>query len=386
MNSPMRRFFRHFFLLAALAVAALTFPANAQTRSITVADLVTFIQSSIKFKHDDIKVAEYLKKIKLEDKLDARTVENLQGMGAGPRTVLALKALMTESTALPVTPPPPPKPAYVGPPPPSSIEQKEILELITEAALNYSENLPNFICLQVTRRYVDQAGKGNFALQDTIAERLSYFDKKEDYKVVSRNGVPTAGLQHEKLGGASSSGEFGSMLREIFSPESRTEFDWERWATLRGKRMYVYAFRVPQETSKYSIFAESVNRTIIVGYHGLIYAEAKTKDARTDDAKPYMVMRLTMTADNIPADFPVQDMGLDLNYDYTTISGQPFLLPLKSELHSRDGRYLVKNETEFRLYNKFGTESVIQFDTASDVPEPLPADRTKEDSAPPAKQ
>jgi len=342
---------------------------------ITVADLVTFIQSSIKLKHDDVKVAEYVKRIKLEDKLDARTVENLQGMGAGPRTVLALKALMTESTALPVTPPPPPKPAYVGPPPPSSIEQKEILAQITDAALNYSENLPNFICLQVTRRYIDQAGKGNFALMDTIAERLSYFEQKEDYKVVSKNGVPVTGMKHEQMGGASSSGEFGSLLREIFSPESRTEFGWERWATLRGKRMYVYAFRVPQETSKYTIYAESVKRTIVVGYHGLIYADRDTNK----------VMRLTMSADDIPADFPVQDMGLDLNYDYTTISGQPFLLPLKSELHSKDGRYLVKNETEFRLYNKFGTESVIQFDTASDVPEPLPADRTKEDSAPPAK-
>lgn len=382
MSRHTRRFFRHFCFVAAIAVAA-----NAQTMTLTVDKLVSFIQSSIKMKQDDVKVAEMVKKIKLQDKLDARTVENLQGIGAGPRTVLALKALMTESSALPVAAPPPPKPVYVPPPPPSSIEQKEILAQITESALNYSDNLPNFICLQVTRRYVDQAGKGNFALMDTIAERLSYFEQKEDYKVVSKNGVPVTGMKHEQLGGASSSGEFGSMLKEIFSPESRTEFDWERWATLRGKRMYVYAFRVPQETSKYSIYAESVKRTIIVGYHGLIYAQAKPKtdDVKSNDDKPYMVMRLTMSADNIPADFPVQDMGLDLNYDYTTISGQPFLLPLKSELHSRDGRYLVKNETEFRLYNKFGTESEIQFDTAADVPAPLPENRTQEDSSQPSK-
>jgi hypothetical protein len=280
---------------------------------------------------------------------------------------------MTESSALPAAAPPPPKPVYVPPPPPSSIEQKEILAQITDAALNYSSNLPNFICLQVTRRYVAPTGKENFALQDTIAERLSYFEQKEDYKVVSKNGVPVTGMKHEQMGGASSSGEFGSMLREIFSPESNTSFEWERWATLRGKRMYVYTFRVPQETSKYTIYSEAVKRTIIVGYHGLIYAQAKS---RTEDAndKPYMVMRLTMSADNIPADFPVQEVDLDLNYDYTDIAGQTFLLPLKSELHSKDGRYLVKNETEFRLYNKFGTSSEIQFD----VPDALPEDQTKE--------
>jgi hypothetical protein len=376
----MKRFFRHFCFVAALA--ALSVVATAQMK-ITVAELVTFIQSSIKLKHDDVKVAEYVKRMKLSDKLDARTVENLQGMGAGPRTVLALKALMTETSALPAAAPPPPKPVYVGPPPPNSIEQKEILAQITDAALNYSANLPNFICLQVTRRYAAQASNENFTLQDVIAERLSYYEQMEDYKVVSRNGVPVTGMKHEQMGGASSSGEFGSMLKEIFSPESNTRFEWERWATLRGKRMYVYSFRVPQETSKYTIYAEEVKRRIVVGYHGLVYAQANLK-TNGDGDKPYMVMRLTMTADNIPADFPVQEMDLDLNYDYTSISGTPYLLPLKSELHSKDGRYLVRNETEFRLYNKFGTESEIQFDTSTDVPAPLPENRTKEDP-PPAK-
>ena len=357
-SEAMTRIFRHFCLLLALAVAA-----HAQSK-ISVDDLVTFIKSSIKLKHDDVKVAEYVKKIKLEDKLDARTVEMLQGLGAGPRTVLALKGLMTESAALAVAPPPPPKPVIVPPPAPSSIEQKEVLAKITDAALNYSRNLPNFICLQVTRRYFDQGGKGNFALMDTIAESLTYYEQKEDYKVVSKNGIPVTGMKHEQLGGATSSGEFGSLLNEIFEPSSNADFEWERWATLRGKRMYVYNFRVPQETSQYSIYADEVKRRIIVGYHGLIYADRDTK----------MVMRVTMSADNIPADFPVQEVNLDLNYDYTTISGQEFLLPMKSELHSKEGRYLVKNETEFRRYNKYGTESSIQFD----VPEALPEDQTKE--------
>jgi hypothetical protein len=294
----------------------------------------------------------------------------LQGLGAGPRTVTALKALMTESAALSVAPPPPPKPVYVPPPPPDSSEQKKVLEEITDAALNYSRNLPNFICLQVTRRYYDQAGKGNFALMDTIAEALTYYDQKEDYKVVSKNGIPVTGMKHEQMGGATSSGEFGSLLNEIFEPSSQTDFQWDRWATLRGKRMHVYSFRVPQETSKYSIYADSVKRTIVVGYHGLIYADRDSKN----------VMRITFSADNIPEDFPVKDVDLDMNYDYTSISGVEFLLPMKSEMHSKEGRYLSKNETEFRRYNKYGTDSSIVFDTP-DVPDALPDDKTKEQPA-----
>jgi hypothetical protein len=37
---------------------------------------------------------------------------------------------------------------------------------------------------------------------------------------------------------------------------------------------------------------------------------------------------------------------------------------------------LVKNEVEFRLYNKFGAEATIQF---GDTPEPLPEENTKEE-------
>ena len=52
------------------------------------------------------------------------------------------------------------------------------------------------------------------------------------------------------------------------------------------------------------------------------------------------------------------------------------MLPLKSEIRSREGKFLVKNELEFRLYNRFGTESNIQF---GDVPDALPEDSTKEE-------
>ena len=262
-----------------------------------------------------------------------------------------------------------PKLVVVGPPPPDSIEQKRILEEITEHARNYVEGLPNFICLQVTRRYGDVSGLENYRLIDTIAERLSYYDQKEDYKVVSINGIPaTATAKHEQKNGASSSGEFGSILKEIFAPETDTQFDWERWATLRGKRMYVFNFHVSQLRSQYSIYSDEAKRTVIAGYHGLVYADRDTK----------MVMRIKLEVEGLPPDFPIQSVDLDMNYDFTKISGHDYLLPLKSEIRSREGRFLSKNEVEFRMYNRFGTETNIQF---GDVPDALPEDTTKEQPA-----
>jgi hypothetical protein len=347
-------------------IMSLALGAQAESK-LTVDQLVSFVKSSLQLRHDDRKIADYIKKnVKLSNRLDARMVEELQGMGAGPQTVAALRGLITESAALPVPPPPPPKLAVPGIPAPDSIEQKRILAEITENARNYSKNLPNFICLQVTRRYGDNSGLENFRLIDTIAERLTYFEQKEDYKVVSVNGVPVTGaVKHEQLNGATSSGEFGTMLKEIFSPETGTEFSWERWATLRGRRMYVFNFHVTQANSKYTIYADSVKRTVIAGYHGLIYADRETG----------MVMRIKMECEGLPVDFPVQSVDLDMNYDLGKISGVEFLLPLKSEIHSREGKFLVKNEVEFRLYNRFGADTNIQF---GDVPDALPADSTSE--------
>ena len=70
------------------------------------------------------------------------------------------------------------------------LDDGSILAEITESARNYTKGLPNFICLQVTRRYGDNSGLEKFRLIDTIAERLSYNEQKEDYKVVSINGIP----------------------------------------------------------------------------------------------------------------------------------------------------------------------------------------------------
>ena len=354
----MKRWMAQLGLMAVLSIGM-----RAESK-LTVDQLVSFVKSSVQLRHDDRQIANFIKKnVKLSNRLEARMVEELQGMGAGPQTVAALKGLITESAGLAPAPPV----VVTGPPAPDSIEQKKILAQITESARNYIKGLPNFICLQVTRRYGDGSGLENYRLIDTIAERLSYFEQKEDYKVVSINGVPVTGnsVKHEQKNGASSSGEFGSILKEIFDPETRTEFNWERWATLRGKRMYVFSFHVSQLRSQYTIYSEEAKRTIIAGYHGLVYADRDNK----------MVMRIKLDVEDLPVDFPVQSVDLDMNYDFTKISGQEYLLPLKSEIRSREGKFLVKNEVEFRLYNRFGAETNIQF---GDVPDALPEDTTKE--------
>lgn len=340
---------------------ALSLAATSQTGR-TVDELVNFIKSAIAAKYDDKKISEEVAKIRLANRLDDATITQVQHMGAGQRTIAALHKLAEASAALPASAPKGAPPAAI--PPPEPAELQKILAEIRENALNYTQNLPNYICTQVTKRHVDPTGTESWRVADTIMEQLSFVDQKENYKVMMINDRPVTGnVAHDQLGGAKSSGEFGSILRTIFDPETQTEFGWERWTTLpTSGRTYVFHFRVAQQ--RYKIDHAGSKRSIVTGFHGLIYANRDTK----------MVMRVKMECDDIPADFPIQSVALDLVYDKVEISGQQFVLPQLSEVHSREGKMLSWNEVSYHSYHKYSSDASISFDT----PDTVSPDKLKE--------
>jgi hypothetical protein len=348
-----------YFLILAAAVGL-----AAADMSLTVDKLTAFIRSAIQRKTLDKDVAEYLHHVKIVEKLDDRIVEELQGMGAGAKTVAALRVLRDASTNLPVAAPPPPKAVYVPAPPPGSVEQAKIIDEAREYVMNYTKNLPNFICVQVTRRSFDPKGKDNWYHADTITTRLTYDGQKEDYQVILHNDQPVTNKSMEAFGGTTSAGEFGTMMKEIFEPESHARFSWDHWGTLRGRPTYVFAYNIEQQFSRYHMIVET-NLDIVPAYRGLIYIDQDTK----------MVTKLTLDPYNLPETFPVRESHQSLDYDFEEIADGKYLLPLKSVLVASRSRESTKNETEFRLYRKFETGSTIKFDV---TPEPLSDDKTKE--------
>jgi len=330
----------------------------------TVQQLQSFVRSAIKLKQPDKQVAAYLRKVTLTERLDASTEEDLQAEGAGPQTVEALNALRTASQSLPAAaqpapPPPPPKPN----PPPEEEEQKRVIREATQYALNYTRNLPDFLCTQVTRRYVDPSGKEFWGQADVFTARVAYVNHQEDYKLVLVNDRMVSGDRSiHSLGGATSSGEFGSMMAELFDPRSDADFHWERWATLRGRRQHVYAYRVLKSRSQWHVVYQNT-QDVVPGYHGEVFI----------DHDNLTVSRIVLIAD-LPEDFPIKAAQTTLDYDLAEISGRQFILPLRAVIRMRETKYMVKNEVEFRLYRKFTAEASITFET----PDALPEDKTKE--------
>ena len=146
--------FRFFILLTVLSVSAFG------QMKMTVAQLKSFISSSKQLKHDDKKVAEYLKKFKMAEKLDDGTIDELLATGAGSKTVEILREMRDASKALPAARIAPVAVVTEGQgmPAPSTEEQRKVLRQATEFATSYTKQLPNFLCVQVTRRFYDPSG------------------------------------------------------------------------------------------------------------------------------------------------------------------------------------------------------------------------------------
>jgi hypothetical protein len=358
---------RLIFVLAAVAFAQ---------RAMTVQELLTFVKSQVKMKGDDRMTADFLlHKVKLTEKLNDKSVEELQGLGAGPKTVAALRKLEEESAGLAAAAPPPPTVVVAQKPPPDSMEQAEALAAMKEYAMNYTAKLPNYLCVQITRRHYDPKDRRYRTQGDVIQETLSFYEKKETYTVQMYNGQSVHNMSHDRLGGVRSSGEFGSMLHNIFLPESDAKFDWDHWGTLRGRPMYVFAYRVEKDHG-YSMRDEESHKSYTSAYTGLVYADKETKE----------IQRITLKTVEIPPDFTVKDVLLTLDYKPTEISGHVYTLPFHYQLDSDDIHGKSNNEADFKMYQVYSADTTITFvDDGAPPPDQL-KEQPAQGAKPPVKK
>jgi hypothetical protein len=368
-----------------IGVIGLACLAAAAADRATVADLIGSVRSAMRMKKSDKELAKSLRKLVLEQRLEDRVIEELQSEGAGPGAVEEMIYLRDASARMPA---PEPVPIFTSPPRPSIDEQKRFFRQVAANAFQYTRKLPDFICTQMVHRYTmgpvlspdllsaTRPARGSLASQqmqtrweskDTLTVKLTYFGNQEKYELIAVNGKK-AKTTFESVGGAISEGEFGSTLLEVFALESGSQFRWDHWTHLRKRLTRVYSFTGSQEKSHYRIGTIdnlTDQHSIIVGRHGFVYADDETG----------MVMRIYVEADSIPHGYPVRAASSTLDYDFSMVGDQKFLLPLRAEARIHTARVQFRNVAEFTGYRKFTGESSISFDVpdAGSAPAATPA-------------
>jgi hypothetical protein len=230
--------------------------------------------------------------------------------------------------------------------PPSVEEQTRVIESARESALQYTKGLPDFLCTQTVSRYAGEK------LKDTLEVSVGYTAKGEQYKLEKIDGKATT-RTFAKVGGVTGRGEFGTLLGDIFGPESAAVFQWQRWADLNGRRTHVFTFAIAQDHSRYRIHWATAAKDyrMIAGYHGTVLVDPET----------CQVLRITTEVDGIPAKWPVRRTFGSLDYGFFEIAGTRYLLPRRVESNIVLKSVTERNVSEFEHYRRFTGDASISF-------------------------
>ena len=221
-------------------------------------------------------------------------------------------------------------------PEPSRAEQASVLADATRHVL--SHQVPDFTCLQTTHR-LENLDSTAWSPVETVVERLTYFERHESYQLLEINGQP-ASDSGQHLEGARSPAEFSSILQAIFLPQTKTEFVWQGWVTLRGQPMHAYSYYVRPFRSQYHFELPEASLDLTTAYHGMVFI----------DDRNHFVHRITLFADDIPASASIRDVSFTLDYDYTRIGKTDYMLPLQFEFRLRVRQNLTSNVVDFHAY------------------------------------
>jgi hypothetical protein len=245
--------------------------------------------------------------------------------------------------ALPPCPDPPP----VASSPANSVPTRSLtpsealIERTREAAFQFSQKLPNFICQEFMSRFA-QRGRAEKMPLDLVSAEIVYEDGQESYRNVKLNNRPTD-KSLEEIDGSWSTGEFASTLVELFHPDTDAQFRSGGASTISGFSAQVYEFQVRTEKSRWRLHAGS--QTVAAAYAGSVWVDPAT--AR--------VLRIEMQARNLPSDFPMDTVETAVDYSYVMVGEKSFLLPVHAETLGceRGTNYCSHNIIDFRNYHEF---------------------------------
>jgi hypothetical protein len=265
-------------------------------------------------------------------------------------------------------PPPPPAPEGAQPapelsarnePPPAETEppvrgpqrpEEVIIEKARAAAGNFLETLPNYVCQEIMTRYQSGSNSKNWQPLDIVSMALVYENRQESYRNLEINGKPTK-KSIEDLPGSWSTGEFGSVLADLFSPATAADFEYRKESRSAGRASLVYDFSVEREHSHWRIMVAS--QMITPPYQGSVWIDKETN----------RVLRIEMQATHIPDAFPSDKVEMATDYEFVRFGDHQFLVPVHAENMGcqRDTSGCSRNAIDFRNYHKDSGESTIIF-------------------------
>lgn len=212
------------------------------------------------------------------------------------------------------------------------------------------KQLPDYTCLQTSARYRKKAGeKEQERPTDTVVLEVLNAGAKELFASPGAKGFQTEDQRAFTGHGLSGTGAFGLFLRTIFLHDNAM-FTYRGEELLRGRKAVRWLYRVPVTLSGYTVMHEFARATVAMA--GSFAVDAETLD----------LMRLVVSADEIPPNLPLTAVTQTIDYGLTRIGTRDVVLPQSASMKvvEESGAH-SRNEVEFTHCQSFRVESSISF-------------------------
>ncbi len=238
----------------------------------------------------------------------------------------------------------------VEPARPAANPHLALIEKARQVASKFLEGLPNYVVQESATRYVSETRQPSWNVVDVVSAEVVFEENREHYRNLQINGKPSKKPPEET--GAWSTGEFGTILGNLFSPYTDADFKFAQDDTIIHRAASVFDFKVQRVRASWRIW--TTGQYIMPAYRGSVWIDKQTGE----------VLRIEMQAKEIPEAFPEITVETAVDYDSIRLgTPEQFLLPVHSEALScwRGSNDCQRNVIEFRNYHKFTGESNIEF-------------------------
>jgi hypothetical protein len=280
--------------------------------------------------------------------------EQPEGQAAPPITNPPQQPVETASAASPGAPGAPPMARrnpdddYI---PMTRRPMDDMIRKATDAALDFTETLPSYVCQERMARYQSETHPARFEPQDVLSLNVVYENGKESYRDLQINGRAT-NKTLEDSGGAWSTGEFGTVLIDLFHPATAAEFHYQRESRTAGITAKLYDFNVTHDHSHWDV--KVGGQSYSPAYRGSVWIDPQTG----------RVLRIEKEAYGFPSAFPVDHAESATDYQYVRLGdANQYLLPVHAEnlMCERGTNNCSKIVIDFANYHKYAGESTITF-------------------------
>jgi len=243
-----------------------------------------------------------------------------------------------------------------------------IIENARKAGATFIESLPKYLTKRTTTRLEsarptcstaqlmsDPDGCRDQAMQswrttDVVTADVVTDNGKEVDLNIKLNGSP-ATAQDVDQSGSWSQGDYAGTLQAILAPASAAKFTKQHQVTIVKRPAYRYEYSIDHPHSSWHLYAGSSSYS--PAYGGEIWIDRDTS----------RVLRVTLSAHDVPDSFPMYRVEWSLDYDFVKIGAATPLVPTHAETLGcqRDTSICSKNSTDFQDYKEYTSDTSVSF-------------------------